>query len=135
MLINKNYSVLHSSITPQDLSRLDWLSGNVSIVPHFFLSDVQKRRQTKSKEMTVLHLPLHFFCSFSNSCRYTFIGFAISSCILILTLVKSTKMYILTRYQRFSIDSGSDLKSHVYVNRPSGAVIEQASAKLAGWIW
>jgi len=39
MLIDQNYSVLHSSITPQALPYLDWPSGDVLSVPHF-LSDV-----------------------------------------------------------------------------------------------
>ena len=39
MLLDYNFSVLHSNIAPQDLPCLDWLSGNVSSVPHF-LSDM-----------------------------------------------------------------------------------------------
>jgi len=38
-------------MTPQALPCLDWPSGNVSIMPHFFLSDVP-RAYLKSKMKT-----------------------------------------------------------------------------------
>jgi len=40
MLLDSNYSVLHSNIIQQALPCLYWPSGSVSSVPYFFLSDV-----------------------------------------------------------------------------------------------
>jgi len=37
MLIDYNYSVLHSNLIPQALPCLDLPSGNVLSVPHFFV--------------------------------------------------------------------------------------------------
>jgi len=40
MLIDSNYSALHSNITSQALPCLDWPSGNVLSMRYIFLSDV-----------------------------------------------------------------------------------------------
>jgi len=49
MLIDENYSVLYSNITPQALPCLHWPSGNVLSVP-LFLSDVPHAHLKKYNE-------------------------------------------------------------------------------------
>ena len=62
MLIDYNYSVLHSNLTPQALPCWDLPGGDVLSVPHAYLKNEMKKYLLNLKKFKIWHYQMMLLC-------------------------------------------------------------------------